>query len=148
MSLSLLLTHMLQLLLMKLQLSCLKLCLLPGVHCVQKGMQDFEQAIPWTSFFHGFQDPLPQNVAGNEFTLDLFLLRRQVVDVYKVRAQLSSALMQESRLPVSLLACTICFVAVHCIAYVSTINKWNRVLFQRHVLGCIYVHCFDDMPTV
>jgi len=58
-------------------------------------MQDFERAIPWTSFFHGFQDPLPQNVAGNEFTLDIFLLRREVVDVYKVRAQLCSALMQK-----------------------------------------------------
>ncbi|DBB11326.1 TPA: hypothetical protein ACH3X3_006754 [Trebouxia sp. C0006] len=54
-----------------------------GSNCVQKGMQEFERAIPWTSFFHGFQDSLPQNVAGNNFTLDFFLLRREVVDVYK-----------------------------------------------------------------
>lgn len=66
-----------------------------GSNCVRKGMQDFERAIPWTSFFHGFQDPLPQNVAGNEFTLDLFFLRRQVVDVYKARARSVSALIHE-----------------------------------------------------
>ena len=66
-----------------------------GTNCVQKGMPEFERAIPWTSFFHGFQDPLPQNVAGNAFTLDFFLLRREVVDVYKVRAQLCSALMHK-----------------------------------------------------
>ena len=66
-----------------------------GSNCVQKGMQEFERAIPWTSFFHGFQDPLPQNVAGNAFILDFFLLRREVVDVYRVRAQLCSALMHK-----------------------------------------------------
>ncbi len=65
-----------------------------GSNCVQKGMQEFKRAIPWMSFFHGFQDPLPQNVAGNDFTLDFFLLRRQVTNVYKVWAQVCSALMQ------------------------------------------------------
>ena len=66
-----------------------------GSDCVQKGMQEFERAIPWTSFFHGFQDFLPQNAAGNAFTLDFFLLRREVVDVYKVTAQPCSALMHK-----------------------------------------------------
>ncbi len=65
-----------------------------GSNCVQTGMQEFKWGIPWTSFFHGFQHPLPQNVAGNDFTLDFFLLRRQVTNVYKVWAQVCSALMQ------------------------------------------------------
>ena len=65
-----------------------------GSDYVRKGMPDFKRAIPWTSFFHGFQDPLPENVAGNDFTLDFFLLRRQVTNVYKVWAQVCSALMQ------------------------------------------------------
>lgn len=87
-----------------------------GSNCVQKGMQEFERAIPWTSFFHGFQDSLPQNVAGNNFTLDFFLLRREVVDVYNVRAQLCFDA-KETFAGVFVGWC-ICFVALHCIAYV------------------------------
>ena len=55
-----------------------------GSNCVQKDMEDFKRAIPWTSFLHGFQGPLPQKVPGNNFILDLYLLRREVVDVYRV----------------------------------------------------------------
>ena len=114
-----------------------------GSNCVHKGMQNFKRVIPWTSFFHGFRDPLPQHVAEHNFILDLYLLRRQVVDVYRVWSQLQHALMSSCCLLIAWLTCTIrcLYVALHCLAYVcadcghSTI--WHHALFKLHCVPLI-----------
>lgn len=57
-----------------------------GSNCVQKEMEQFCYAVPWTVFLHGCDAPIPSSLLQSHFILDMYKIRTSVQAVYRVSA--------------------------------------------------------------